>query len=60
MDQARITEYHDISMGVRYDEQLIDHINANWDEELTTTQAIGTWTTDNSSIEILYEGEALT
>jgi hypothetical protein len=57
---APITEYHDISMGFWYDEQLIDHINANWDEELTSTQIIGTWPTVNSSTELLYEGEALT
>jgi hypothetical protein len=52
---ARIAMCQDVSMGVRYDEQLIDRINANWDEELTATQVLGTWCTDVASTEPLYE-----
>jgi hypothetical protein len=47
-------------MGVRYDDQLIDCINANWDMELTATHAIATWPTGNSYTELLYAGESLT
>jgi hypothetical protein len=35
---ARITVCHDVSLGVLYDEELIDRINATWDEELATEQ----------------------
>jgi hypothetical protein len=52
---ARIAMCQDVSMGVRYDEQLIDRINANWDEGLTATQVLGTWSTDVASTEPLYE-----
>jgi hypothetical protein len=34
---ARIAMCQDVIMGVRYDEQLIDRLNVNLDEELTTT-----------------------
>jgi hypothetical protein len=37
---ARITVWHDVSVGVRYDEYLIDRINARWDEELTAGQGL--------------------
>lgn len=37
---ARITVCHDVSMGVRYDEDLIDRINATWDEELAAGQGV--------------------
>jgi hypothetical protein len=37
---ARITVCHDVSLGVRYDEDLIDHINATWDEELAAGQGL--------------------
>jgi hypothetical protein len=39
---ARVAVCQDVSMGIRYDEQLIDRIHANWDEELTITQELGT------------------
>jgi hypothetical protein len=52
---ARIAMCQDVSMGVRYDEQLIDRINANWDEELTATQVLGSWSTYFTSTEPLYE-----
>jgi hypothetical protein len=42
---ARIAVCQGVIMGVRYDEQLIDRINANWDEEVTTTHELGTWAT---------------
>jgi hypothetical protein len=57
---ARIAMCQDVSMGVRYDEQLIDRINVNWDEEITTTQVLGTWYTDVASTEPLYEEHAST
>jgi hypothetical protein len=57
---ARIAMCQDVSMGVRYDEQLIDRINANWDDELTTTQVLGTWSTDVASTEPLYYEHAST
>jgi hypothetical protein len=56
---AHIAEPHDISMGVRYDEALIDRINANWDEELTASAPYGTWPTAPPSTEILYEDQDL-
>jgi hypothetical protein len=37
---ARITVCHDVSLGVRYDEDLIDRINATWDEELAAGQGL--------------------
>jgi hypothetical protein len=43
---ASIALCQDVSVGVRYDEQLIDRINANWYEELTATQDRGTCPTD--------------
>jgi hypothetical protein len=46
---ARIASYQDISMGVSYNEQLIDHINANWDNELASTQDPSTWATSTPS-----------
>jgi hypothetical protein len=57
---ARIAMCQDVSTVVRYDEQLIDRINANWDEELTKTQVLGTWSTDVASKEPLYEEHAST
>jgi hypothetical protein len=57
---ARNAMCQDVSMGVRYDEQLIDRINVNWDEELTITQLLGTWSTDVASTEPLYEEHAST
>jgi hypothetical protein len=51
---ALISACQDVSIVVRNDEQLIDLINANWDEELTTTQGPGTWPTDISTKQIGY------
>jgi hypothetical protein len=56
---ARIAVYQDVSIGVHYDEQLIDHLNANWDEELTATQELGTWATYITPTELVYEEDAL-
>jgi hypothetical protein len=52
---ARIAACQDVSLGVRYDEQLIDRINANWDEELASTQDPSTWATITPSTELVYE-----
>jgi hypothetical protein len=40
--RAHLAAPHVISMGVRYDDALIDRINANWDEELTASAPYGT------------------
>jgi hypothetical protein len=52
---ARIAACYDLSLVVRYDEQLIDRINANWDEELASTQDPSTWATSTPSTELVYE-----
>jgi hypothetical protein len=56
---VRIVAGQDVSMGVRYDEQLIDHRNAIWDEELlSTTYNPDTWPTDCPPTEIVYDEHA--
>jgi hypothetical protein len=52
---AQISACQDVSLGVRYDEQLIDRINANWDEELASTQDPSTWTTSTPYTELVYD-----
>jgi hypothetical protein len=42
---ACIAACQDVSMGVHYDEQLIDCINSNWDDDLATTHDPDIWTT---------------
>jgi hypothetical protein len=54
----RIVVCQDVSMGVCYDEKLIERIHANWDEELTATQELGTWATIITPTEIVYEEHA--
>jgi hypothetical protein len=49
---AHIAEPHDISMGVRYDDALIDRINA-------TSAPYGTWPTAPPYTEIVYEDQDL-
>jgi hypothetical protein len=56
---ARIVADQDVSMGVRYDGQLIDCINANWDEELlATTYNPDTWPIDCPPTELVYDEDA--
>jgi hypothetical protein len=53
---ARITVCHDVCLGVRYDEELIDRINATWDEELAAEQGSDLSPNDtNHSTELQYQ-----
>jgi hypothetical protein len=53
---ARITVCHDVSLDVRYDEDLIDRINATWDEELAAGQGLDLAPSYTSpSTELLYQ-----
>jgi hypothetical protein len=52
---ARIAACRNISMGMRYDEELIDRINVNWDEELLPKSHAGTILKDTLSTELVYE-----
>jgi hypothetical protein len=52
---TRIAACRDVSMGVRYDEALVDRINANWDEELLSSYNPDAHLKDTPPTEILYE-----
>jgi hypothetical protein len=53
---ARIIVCHDVSLGVRYDEELIDRINATWDEELAAEQGSDLSPNDTAhSTELQYQ-----
>jgi hypothetical protein len=55
---AQISTCQDVSLGVRYNKQLIEHINAHWDDELASTQDPCTWVTYTPYTELVYEEHA--
>jgi hypothetical protein len=52
---AWIAACQDFSLGLTYDEQLIDRINTNWDDEIASTQDPSIWVTSTPSTELVYE-----
>jgi hypothetical protein len=52
---TRISTCHDVDMGVRCNEALIERINVNWDEELLSTYNSGTNSKDTPPTELPYE-----